>query len=356
MPKNIRLSGVITDNDPKELRSIRAKLLYHLFFAGFNIYNGNGDQGLDLWSIQKKIGEADGFVFMPGARLDDIVKASSIFVGYQTGDKDLDGKPSVLLNPRGSWNQWLELIEHLHTLGTVSQKWNSIIKIVEKPKQVVEALRQQTLAIEKIKTTYGSKPPEKSIKGDTSKKKPKHSVCVFCSASTKDPELIEMGINLGTKIAGKGWGCVSGAGRTGIMGAVVKGAYDNGGWTGGSNIPHIIKLEGLPDGMNDFWPTTDIYKRMEVMIDRSEAFAILPGGMGTVQELLVLLDLKRKDDPLMRKKPIVMINPKVKIPGSNTPIGFWDPLIELTKRHKVQNLYKITEDLDKAISYLRPRK
>lgn len=345
MPKSIRLSGAIDDNDSKELRKMRAKLLYHLFSVGFNIYNGNGDQDVNLWNIQKKIKESDGFVFMPGAKLDDLVKASSIFVGYQTGDTDLDGKPSVMLNPRGSWNQWLAVIDHLHEMGTVSQNWRDILTIAKKPKLVVEALEVQSIAIEKVKTPY-DEDPEDNIEGDKSKKKPDYSVCVFCSASTKNKDWLEMGYELGAIIAKQGWGCVSGAGRTGIMGSVVKGAYENDGWTGGSNIPHIIKLEGLPDGMNDFWPTDDIYKRMEVMVKESKAFVIMPGGMGTVQELLVILDLKRKNDPLMKDKPVVVVNVQV---GDK---GFWDPLIDLVNLHNLEDYYSVVENIENIKSHL----
>ena len=353
MPKNIRLSGAIREKDSQELREIRAKLLYHLFSEGYNIYNGNGDQDVTLWNIQKKIIEADGFVFLPGAHLDDIVKASSIFVGYQTGDKDLDGKPSVLLNQKGSWDMWLNLIDHLHDLGTVSQKREQIINIVKKTEDVVSALRKQQVTIEKKQTKYAKKPPKKSIKGDESRKKPNYSICVFCSASTTDDKLIQMGYDLGRDIAKAGWGCISGAGRTGIMGSVVRGAYEGGGWTGGSNIPHIIQLEGLPDGMNAFWPTGDIYQRMQIMIEKSDAFVILPGGMGSVQEALVLLDLKRKRDPLMKSKKIVVVNPSA-VNKNGKKVRFWDPLIKLAERHRVTQHLTITNTIENVTQLLRP--
>ena len=48
-------------------------------------------------------------------------------------------------------------------------------------------------------------------------------------------------------MAKSSYGCVSGAGKSGVMGAVVRGAVDAEGWTGGSNVPHIIRLEGLPE-------------------------------------------------------------------------------------------------------------
>ena len=94
------------------------------------------------------------------------------------------------------------------------------------------------------------------------------NICVFCSASIRDEDYLKDGYSLGKKMVEQGYGCVSGAGRTGVMGSVVKGAVESGGWTGGSNVPHIIKLEGLPEGLSSFWLRPDIYTRIEIMIER----------------------------------------------------------------------------------------
>jgi predicted Rossmann-fold nucleotide-binding protein len=108
------------------------------------------------------------------------------------------------------------------------------------------------------------------------------------------------------------------------MGAVVKGSVDAGGWTGGSNVPHIIELEGLPEGLSSFWLRPDIYTRMEVMIENSDAFVIFPGGAGTVQELLALMIFKHQKNPLMNGKPVVVFNRR-----NAAGVRFWDPLINL---------------------------
>jgi len=150
------------------------------------------------------------------------------------------------------------------------------------------------------------------------------SACVFCSASLEDPQYLADGEALGAMLAANKIGCVSGAGRSGIMGAVVKGAVQAGGWTAGSNVPHIIQLEGLPDGLSSFWLRPDIYTRMEVMIEHSDAFIIFPGGAGTVQELLALMIFKHQKNPLMEGKPVVIFNRE-----HRAGLRFWDPLIEL---------------------------
>ncbi|MGC4016451.1 MAG: hypothetical protein QM755_18305 [Luteolibacter sp.] len=85
-------------------RSTRARLLHLLFSHGWDIYNGNRDQRITLSNIERKIIESDAFVFTPGATLEDMFKAISIFVGYQALDCNLAGKPTVVLNSDFSWD------------------------------------------------------------------------------------------------------------------------------------------------------------------------------------------------------------------------------------------------------------
>lgn len=148
--------------------------------------------------------------------------------------------------------------------------------------------------------------------------------CVFCSASIRTPSVIADGYRLGKMLAEAGFGCISGAGNSGVMGSVVSGASENGGWSGGSNVPHIIELEGLPPGINCFWPRPDIYLRMEVMIQRSAAFVIFPGGAGTLQELLALLILHQQNSVFMQGKPVVIFN---RLMENGT--RFWERLFPL---------------------------
>ncbi|MFZ9935486.1 MAG: LOG family protein [Luteolibacter sp.] len=147
------------------------------------------------------------------------------------------------------------------------------------------------------------------------------NVCVFCSASISDPVYLREGWEFGRQLARAGLGCVSGAGKSGIMGEVVRGAVQAGGWTGGSNVPHIIELEGLPDGLSSFWLRPDIYTRMEIMIERSDAFVIFPGGSGTVQEMIALMIFKQQGHA-SGGKPVVVYNRR-----DESGTGFWDPLI-----------------------------
>ena len=171
------------------------------------------------------------------------------------------------------------------------------------------------------------------------------NVCVFCSASIKDESYIEDGYRLGQALAANHYGCVSGAGTTGVMGSVVRGSVDAGGWTGGSNVPHIIEIEGLPKGLSSFWLRPDIYTRMEVMIQRSEAFVIFPGGAGTVQEMLALLIFKQTGSDFMQGKPVIIFNRK----DSRTGVRFWDNLIALLQPWCDEDLFHVVNELEEII-------
>lgn len=323
MPK-VRLSGTVSGTEDPG-RAVRAKLLYLLFGAGWDIYNSNGDQRITLGNIEQKIIESDAFVFTPGATLEDMFKAVSIFVGYQTLDRHLSGKPTIILNTDYSWDPLFGVIDHLHRMGTVKQNYREFLLTVDSPEAVLgalEAVAENGMpdpgreAIESPgPTELADTPAPDGLLGN---------VCVFCSATLEEPSYLEDGEELGRQLALNRLGCVSGAGKSGIMGAVVRGSVGADGWTAGSNVPHIIELEGLPEGLSCFWLRPDIYTRMEVMIENSDAFVIFPGGAGTVQELLALMIFRHQGNPLMDGKPVVIFNRR-----NAAGVGFWDPLIDL---------------------------
>ena len=106
-------------------------MLYLLFADGWDIYNSNGDQRITLSNIEKKIIESDAFVFTPGATLEDMFKAISIFVGFQTLDTNLRGKPTIILNEDASWDPLFAVLTHLNRMGTVRQHHPDFLLTVE---------------------------------------------------------------------------------------------------------------------------------------------------------------------------------------------------------------------------------
>jgi len=344
----IRLSGTVLGADDPN-RASRARLLYLLFAGGWDIYNSNGDQRITLSNIEKKIIESDAFVFTPGATLEDMFKAISIFVGFQTLDRNLSGKPTIILNEDASWNPFFAVLAHLHKMGTVLQDYENFLLAVNSPEAVLETLAQSK-----------SQGPPDAGRHKLAESQPAiietpmppdyiGSACVFCSASLEDPQYLSDGEALGRLLAENKIGCVSGAGRSGIMGAVVKGSVDAGGWAAGSNVPHIIELEGLPDGLSAFWLRPDIYTRMEVMIENSNAFVIFPGGAGTFQETLALMIFKHQKNPMMEGKPVVIFNRK-----NTAGAKFWDPLIDLLSDMCRSGDFLVANHLEDILPAIRP--
>lgn len=337
---------MLGSDDPH--RASRAHLLSLLFAGGWDIYNSNGDQRITLSNIERKIIESDAFIFTPGATLEDMFKAISIFVGYQTLDENLNGKPTIILNEDGSWDAFFDMLRHLQKMGTIKQDHRDYLATQPHAEAAIEALEkvksQQAPVIhpvimnDSMVTHFESPYPEGHI----------GNACVFCSASLQDPGYVADGEELGRLLALNRIGCVSGAGGSGIMGAVVRGAVQAEGWTGGSNVPHIIEQEGLPDGLSSFWPRPDIYTRMEVMIENSDAFVIFPGGAGTLQELFALLIFKQQGNPLMAGKPIVIFN-REDSPG----IRFWNPLIDLLSYTCEPGDFMVANSLDDVLIAIR---
>ncbi len=347
MPK-IRLSGTVQGADDPN-RAARARLLYLLFAKGWDIYNSNGDQRISLANIEKKIIESDAFVFTPGATLEDMFKAISIFVGFQTLDQNLAGKPTVILNDDGSWDALFAILAHMKGLGTVAQEYDQFLHMVDSAEAVLDELERIRATGHPEAGRHKFEDAEVTIMETPMPADYVGSACVFCSASLEDPLYLADGEALGGILADNKIGCVSGAGRSGIMGAVVRGAVKAGGWTAGSNVPHIIRLEGLPDGLSSFWLRPDIYTRMEVMIENSDAFVIFPGGAGTVQELLALMIFKHQGSPLMEGKPVVIFNRK-----NADGMAFWDPVIEMLGKMSKPEDFVVVEELGEILPAILP--
>ena len=345
--RKVRLAGTVTGERDSN-REIRARLLYQLFSKGWDIYNSNGDQRISLSNIEKKIIEADAFVFTPGANLEDLFKAVSIFVGYQTLDRNLQNKPTVLLNSDRSWTPLYDLLEHLKAMGTVRQNPKDYLLQAEHVEDVLGLLgnaRDSGLPDSgRERTTDISGPSFETPLPDGHA----GNVCVFCSASIKKEDYLQDGYKLGKELAENRLGCVSGAGKSGIMGEVVRGSVEAGGWTGGSNVPHIIELEGLPDGLSSFWLKPDIYTRMEIMIERSDAFVIFPGGAGTVQEMLALMIFKHQRNKRIEGKPVIVYDRM-----DDSGLRFWSPFIKMLREWCYDGEFVVVNELSEIVPKVR---
>jgi uncharacterized protein (TIGR00730 family) len=116
------------------------------------------------------------------------------------------------------------------------------------------------------------------------------TICVFCGANTGcDPEFEAVAIELGASIAAAGHDLVYGGGRVGLMGAVADAALANGGRVIGFMPRALVDREVAHLGLTELVVTESMHTRKSAMCDRADGFIALPGGYGTLDEVLEIL-------------------------------------------------------------------
>jgi hypothetical protein len=133
-----------------------------------------------------------------------------------------------------------------------------------------------------------------------------HSVCVFCASSNgAQPIFLEAANALGRTIAERGWHLVYGGVEAGLMGALADAALAHGGTVTGV-IPHaLVSREIAHPGLTHLIEVSSMHERKAEMANRAEAFLVLPGGLGTLDELCEILTWTLLG---IHQKPIVLIN------------------------------------------------
>jgi len=139
-------------------------------------------------------------------------------------------------------------------------------------------------------------------------------VCVFCSSSGRiDRSYVELAAAVGTELARRGHTLVSGGGTVSCMGAVARAARAGGARTVGVVPRGLVDLEVADHDADELVVTPDMRSRKGVMDDRADAFLTLPGGLGTLEELLEIWVSRTL---AMHGKPVVVLDPG----------GLYDPL------------------------------
>src|SRR5205807_6702964 len=139
-------------------------------------------------------------------------------------------------------------------------------------------------------------------------------VCVYCGSSAgTDPAYVAAATRLGEILAEAGIGLVYGGGSAGVMGALARSMQVHGGEIVGV-IPEFLSVkENMFRGATELVVTHGMHDRKQVMFERSDAFVALPGGIGTLEELVEQLTWAQLG---RHRKPILIANLK----------GFWDRL------------------------------
>ena len=143
------------------------------------------------------------------------------------------------------------------------------------------------------------------------------TVCVYCgSGPGNNPHFMEAAKAFGKALAENGIRLVYGGGSLGLMGAVATSVLDHGGTVTGI-IPDFLKVrENALTRVQEMIVTPDMHERKRLMFEHSDAFVALPGGVGTLEELVEMLTWQQLG---RHAKPILLANID----------GFWEPLLAL---------------------------
>jgi uncharacterized protein (TIGR00730 family) len=162
---------------------------------------------------------------------------------------------------------------------------------------------------------------------DTEKTVPIRSICVYCGSQPgRDPAYIEAGRALGKSLAAHGIRLVYGGGTKGIMGAVAAGVLASGGQVTGIIPEFLIDMEATRHSLgqlDELIVTQDMHERKHKMFERSDAFVTLPGGIGTLEEIVEIMTWGQLG---RHEKPMVFANIG----------GFWDPMLSLVQHMREQ--------------------
>ena len=157
-----------------------------------------------------------------------------------------------------------------------------------------------------------------------------NTVTIYASASSRIfPVYFEAAGILGKLLAEHAITCVNGGGLNGLMGAVTNAVLENGGNVCGV-IPQFMCDNGwLHPAIRDVVVTPDMHSRKQTMADKSDACIALPGGVGTLEELLEIITWKQLG---LYKNPIVILN----------TAGYYDPLLAMLDKANRENFIHVS--------------
>ena len=174
------------------------------------------------------------------------------------------------------------------------------------------------------------------------------TICVYgASSELIDREYITVTEELGRKMAKRGHSLVYGAGAQGLIGAVARGMYEEGGTIVGV-APSFFNVDGvLFENCTEMISTETMRQRKQIMEDRADCFIMTPGGIGTFEEFFEILTLKQL---ARHKKAIAVLNIN----------GYYDAMEKMMQgaidgkfmKPECSSLYKIFTDIDEMLDYL----
>lgn len=173
-------------------------------------------------------------------------------------------------------------------------------------------------------------------------------VCVYCASSTKIPSVyFDAAERLGQLLAEQGINLINGAGRQGLMGRISDATLACRGTVTGV-IPHFMVEQGWHHhGLTRLIETETMHERKQLMAELSDGVIALPGGCGTMEELLEIITWKQLG---LYLNPIIILNTD----------GFYDPLLTLLKqaigqnfmRREHENIWQVASTPEEAVDLL----
>jgi uncharacterized protein (TIGR00730 family) len=174
------------------------------------------------------------------------------------------------------------------------------------------------------------------------------AVCVYCGSSGQvDPRYREAAASLGRGLAGRGITMVYGGGRIGLMGLAADACLTSGGAVIGI-IPEFLQQREVDHpGVKQLIVVGSMHERKQRMTDLADAFVVLPGGLGTLDEFFEILTWKQLG---LHSKPIILLD----------AAGYWQKLIELLDhlvderfvRAEMRALWEVAPDVDRLFELL----
>jgi len=175
------------------------------------------------------------------------------------------------------------------------------------------------------------------------------NVCVYCgSAPGERPLYAEAAEELGRIFAAERIRLVYGGGSVGLMGRIARSVLDQGGEVTGIIPAFLEEREKLFEDVTELIVTADMHERKRIMFDRSDAFVALPGGIGTLEEMVEMMTWAQLGQ---HAKPVLVAN----------IAGFWQPFLDLVdhmrgeafiRRHS-EVAYLVAQDVEEIVPALR---
>jgi uncharacterized protein (TIGR00730 family) len=158
-------------------------------------------------------------------------------------------------------------------------------------------------------------------------------LCVYCgSGAGLDPQFNAAAAQLGRDMAKAGIGLVYGGGGNGLMGSVASAVRDHGGHVTGIIPASLLQLENALENINERHVTNGFHERKMLMFNLSDGFVALPGGVGTLEELVEQLTWAQLGH---HEKPIFIVNTG----------GYWNLLLQLFDQMRAQQFIRANLEL-----------